>query len=412
MARITNIRLAKRGTLVLGLVLAFAVLFGSREITVAQTQTINLNTGYNQVSSALIPFLLHDDDWKVTLDDINPPTVPRPAFVVNNLPLSGHFKWPTPFANSSWISADANKYNGSLQPPRKHFTYEICFNLPPAFSAPQLTMQLRADDIVRQVRLNGVIFNDPDPNAAASATKPGSHLGPPLPITWSQSTSFQGGQNCLEVDVEDVQQIITGLDVAGSVTYQPVGVSLPPCSGSGSVVLADLSTGTTSGVKNALATVDPKWKLIKVPPSTPGLFPAYSTGIVTSFWVSNGPQQANWIQRKQNVNPQQDAPGPYTYRVQFGLNTSLYSNVYLILLYAADNAAVVQLNSANIGSCLGPNCYSSWQGPLLWQSPGFLPTGFSNGLNSLDMIVTNNSPTTGQSNTGLIVDARLIAICK
>lgn len=89
-----------------------------------------------------------------------------------------------------------------------------------------LKMQLRADDIIRQVRLNGwPIFDDPAPGAAASTTKSGSFRGPPLSIT--QSTGFQPGQkNCLEVVVEDVNQIITGLNVVATVTYQPVLVGM------------------------------------------------------------------------------------------------------------------------------------------------------------------------------------------
>ena len=198
------------------------------KVTTKQTQTIKVNTGLvGQAGTTLIAVLQPDDDWQVTADPIN--TQVRPAIVVDNLTPGTHFNWPAPFPYSRWISADPNKYRGALPPPRTPFTYRLCFNLPALFSAPQLTMQLRADDIVRRVRLNSsTIFNDMDPNAAASATKPGSHVGPLLSLTYTQVTGFQGGQNCVEVVVEDVQQIITGLNVAGTVTYEACNTGSAP----------------------------------------------------------------------------------------------------------------------------------------------------------------------------------------
>jgi hypothetical protein len=411
MAPITNARLANCGKLLLGLVLALAVVFGSREITAqAQTQAIDLNTGYKQVTTSLIPFLQQDDDWQVTADPINT-ALPRPAIVVDNLTSGTHFNWLAPIPNSQWISADANKYRGALQPPRKSFTHKMCFNLPALFSAPQLTMRLRADDIVRQVLLNSnTIFIDTNPNAAASATKPGSHLGPLLSISHSQSTDFRAGENCLDVVVEDVQQIITGLNLAGRVTYNPVDrrvVSLPPCPRGrvvGSVV-ADLSTGTTGNppLDVVPSQADPKWFLLSSP-GNPNPSTAYVTSSVWS--IDNTTQPANWIQRSQSGTAQADAPGNYTYKVPFALNTSLYSSIQLTLRYAADNAASVRLNGGTFAGCQGPNCFSSWQGPMT------LSSGFSNGVNSLDVVVTNNSPANDISQTGLIVDARLIATCR
>jgi hypothetical protein len=408
MAPITNARLAYSGKLLWGLVLAFAIIFGSVEITAqAQTQTINLNTGYKQATTALIPILQQDDDWQVTADPVNP-SGPRPAIVVDNLTQGTNYNWVAPIPISRWISAAANKYKDVLQPPRKSFTYKVCFNLPAFFSVPQLTMKLRADDIVRQVRLNSnTIFNDTNANAVASATKPGSHLGSPLSLTYTQATGFQGGQNCLEVGVEDVYQVITGLDVAGSVTYQPM---VPPCPTGqrGGSVVADLSTGTIGNppLDIVLSQADPKWFLVSSP-GNPNQSAAYFTN--SSWDIVNTTQPANWIMRKPFIlfQSKKDVPGNYTYRVQFDLNTSLYSSISLTLRYAADNAAFLRLNGGTFfAGCPGPNCFSAWQGPLT------LSTGFSNGINKLDVVVTNNSPANANSFTGLIVDARLNLTCR
>jgi hypothetical protein len=269
-------------------------------------------------------------------------------------------------------------------------------------------MQLRGDDIIRRVKLNGTtIFDDPNMNAKASSTKAGSHLGPSLSINWTAAGDFHFGQNCLEVVVEDVDGLISGLNVVGTVTYQPVvlgtggtiGTITQGCLSTGQIIQTDLSTGTTNGAKNPAGQMDPNWNLIGVPTGSPG--PAFSTNNFSS-WVLNLPQSANWIQRIQNVNPQADAPGSYTYRVQFSPNINLFSSIQLIVRYAADNSAVVLLNNNPVAACGGPNCFSSWQPTLT------LPITASS--NNLDIVVTNNG--NSNNNTGLIADAKLRAICK
>lgn len=196
-------------------------------VTMQKTQTIKLNTGLvGQDGTTLTDILQADDDWQVTADPLN--NTVRQADVVEHVTAGTHFNWFAPFPESQWISARRDKYRSILKPPRTSFTYKTCFDLDARASAPKLMLQLRADDIIRRVRLNNrTIFNEPDPNAAASAGKPGSHLGPPLSLTHDQRADFRIGQNCLEVVVEDVQQMITGLDVVGSVTYEMCTLDRP-----------------------------------------------------------------------------------------------------------------------------------------------------------------------------------------
>jgi hypothetical protein len=274
------------------------------------------------------------------------------------------------------------------------FTYEACFNLPPQFTSPVLTMQMRADDIVRQVLLNGTsLYLETNPKSLASATKAGSFAGPPLAITY-KGAGFQVGKNCVDVGVNDEQQMITGLNVVATVTYQG------PCPKSGTVVNIDYSTGTTKGVKNTLTTPDPKWTLIAEPAAIPG--PAYSTGAVTGAWIANPLVGANWIERNNSGIPVGDLGGVYKYQAQLLLyNPALYSSVTLTMKYAADNSANVLLNNTLIpaGTCAGPLCYTGWQPTLTLPSPG---SGAP-----LEVDVTNiDGP------TGLIVDATLKMVCK
>jgi hypothetical protein len=428
MAPITNARLANSSKLLMGVVLALAVVFGSGEKTaLAQTQSIDLNTGYSQSATALIPYLQKDDDWQVIADPVNTSgRVPRSAIVVDTL-TGSFFNWFQTLPNSRWISPDANKYKGVLQPPRKSFHYKFCFNLPALFYAPKLTMQLRADDIIRRVTLfqpeppgptagrgGNTLWEDTDPNAAASPTKPGSHPGPLLSITDSQFTDFRPGENCLQVVVEDAQ-VITGLNVAGSVTYQVADVrvlSMPACSSPRGrftqSFLVDLSTGITGNILFPIDIAplqsDPKWFVLSAPGNT-SPSAAYSPASVWS--IANTTQSANWIQRKRSAKAESDAPGDYIYRVAFALDTSLHSSIQLTLRYAADNSAVVRFNGGTFGGCPGRNCYSRWQGPMTLSTARFL-----NGVNVLDVVVMNNTPDQGNSPTGLIVEASLLVTCK
>jgi hypothetical protein len=384
----------------LGLVLALAFVWGPQEV-VAQTVTINLSTGVvGQTGTTLIPIEGYDDDWQITFDPVidpkhvYPTAPPARAAVVVPTSYSAHIKWSSTLANSRWISGRGDSYMNLLPTPGPTvFTYEACFNLPPQFTSPVLTMQMRADDIVRQVLLNSTsLYLETNPKSLASATKAGSFAGPPLAITY-KGAGFQVGKNCVDVGVNDEQQMITGLNVVATVTYQG------PCPKSGTIVDLDYRTGTTNGVKNALTAVDPKWTLIAEPSAPPG--PAYSTGAVAGAWIAN-PPVANWIERIKNANPPADLPGVYKYQALMpSYNPGLYSSVTLTMKYAADNSANILLNNVLVpgGACAGPVCYNAWQ-PVP-------PQAFPASGSPLEVDVTNiNGP------TGLIVDATLAMVCK
>ncbi|MGZ5096427.1 MAG: hypothetical protein ACXWCH_35400, partial [Burkholderiales bacterium] len=162
--KIPDLRQSAWGWRAPGLLVALVLVFQPQKATAQQTQTITLSTGLVGQAGTTLTALWHlDDDWLVTADPINT-AVPRSANVV-----STDKKWPAPFPHSQWISAAGNKYLYALQGRnRTPFTYQSCFNLPQFFSAPKLTMQLRADDIIRRVKLNNtIIFEDPDANAKA-----------------------------------------------------------------------------------------------------------------------------------------------------------------------------------------------------------------------------------------------------
>jgi hypothetical protein len=383
----------------LGSILALLSVGGS-ETVAAQASTFVLNTGLvGRAGANLIPQFGADDDWNIIVDPVIP-GLPRPAVAVAY--LGSNFKWPAPFANSKWVAGIGDNYANSSLSGRPSFTYQTCFTLPFFFNAPTLKLQARADDIVRRIRFNGaVVFEDPDPNAKAGATKAGSHRGPPLALTLT--TGFQLGRNCLDVVVEDTDNLISGLNVAATVTFTripPSGATVAFCL-PGTVGQIDLSTGTTNGVKNAPGIADPKWNLVVVPTGFPGS--AFSTNTVPN-WVANTPQPGNWIQRMANTNPQADSAGSYSYQMQLPpLNPALYSSIQLSMRYAADNTANVYFNGQQVASCAGPNCFSSWRTVPTLGTPAttFLPN------NTLAVVVGNSG-----SVTGLIVDASLRWTCQ
>jgi hypothetical protein len=380
-----------------GLILALAFALGSQS-AIAQVTTIVLNTGLaGQSGSTTLNYGAADDDWNVTADPLIPNPLPRAATVTPYL-YSAHIHWPPPLTNTQWISGDANRYNNLLPVPPTQFAYQACFNLPAqysAFGSPALAMQLKADDIVGEVRLNShILYTETNPNALAGATKAGSFLGPALAINDSQAAHFQAGQNCITVVVVDKQRVFSGMNAIASVTYQS-----GPCLTSGQIITQNLSTGTNAaGNKNPLGTSDPKWSLVAG--TVNGAGPVYSTG-TPGPWVPNAPQQANWVGRSKDAanNPVPDAVGFYHYQMPltYGAYASSFSSMVATMRFTADDTAIASLNGTNVW-CGSTACYGAW---TPWQ---IINTGSAT---SFDVYLINL-----QTYTGLIVDGSLKMVCK
>lgn len=138
----------------LALVLVALALMGTE--VMAQTQTIILNTGYDRINSLLTPVGQPDSEWIVLVDATNPPPANgRPADVVLDMWSNMFPVISTEFPNSRWISVGP----GPAQRPLNDLSsYEFTFTLPLAFSSPQLTMKLRADDVIFQAGIGTKYF--------------------------------------------------------------------------------------------------------------------------------------------------------------------------------------------------------------------------------------------------------------
>ena len=180
------------------------------------TSRISLSSGWNNQNSTLLPAggtdldAAPDLDWLVITDPINPPPPGgRPADVV--LPFGG---WALPFAGSQWLSASPILYENQILTIPTDFRYEINFNLPTSFSNPHLSLQLRADELIRTVSLNNhVIYQYVPPHIN------GGFVGPPLILANSTAAYFNPLQNKLSIEYSDLSGTVTGINIAGSVSF-------------------------------------------------------------------------------------------------------------------------------------------------------------------------------------------------
>ncbi len=137
-----------------------------------------------------------DDTWTVTVDAAGG-TVPRPATVIN--------------PNSAWLTIPGTKWiAASYTGPNGVYTYEYCFCLEKWFENARLIMDLRADDNA-EVYLNGNFVG---------ATPLTYAFNTPLPthIDVTNQTLFRVGENCIEVVVRNTHGVVTGVNIAGSIT--------------------------------------------------------------------------------------------------------------------------------------------------------------------------------------------------
>jgi hypothetical protein len=202
--------------LTLTLVLVTLTLMGTE--VMAQTRTINLNTGYDQWSNTKIDVGQQDNEWRVIFDSTNqplpaPPATGRPADVVSDEGWNANPSLAINFPKSRWISIKPNQGSPLPLPPNA-FQYAFYFTLPVGSSSPQLTMKLSADDRITKVTLNGCSFSTGSGGVF--------NQNPPLGVNTSLLSCFNTGPtvNVITVYVADTGAIITGLIVDGTVTYE------------------------------------------------------------------------------------------------------------------------------------------------------------------------------------------------
>ncbi len=170
-----------------------------------QSLTVDLNTGFDQTSDTLLPVGTlpagtEDDDWRLVS-----PAPERPAkVVINQSP-----QWAAALPQTRWLSVNPNR--GISLPGVANLEFERCFCLAAGASDVQLDLQVRADDRA-VVRLNGETLAGPGGGfrgAQPLAVQRGGVVGDGL---------FVAGENCLQIEVLDTGGVLTGFNLAGTLT--------------------------------------------------------------------------------------------------------------------------------------------------------------------------------------------------
>jgi MYXO-CTERM domain-containing protein len=179
-------------------------------------------------------------------------------------------------------------------------------------------------------------------------------------------------------------------DLAGSTTLQAAGgidgnFTLISCPGGNTNCVSNGSGGSNAYVvQNAFP----------IAPNGPWIADS-----ATSQWI--GPD-LNGDEGTQVNNPNLDAVGVYDYRETFTLTGFNLATVVLTGDWAVDNTSTIELNGIaltgtgqSITNPIGFNTLTSFT----------INSGFSQGVNTLDFLVTNAPPINGSNNpTGLRVD--------
>lgn len=157
----------------------------------------SVDSGVYDNGGGLIPVSMDDDTWTVTCEPAPGGTLPRPATVINPHPA-----WLT-IPGTQWVSAAQYGPNG-------WYCYEYCFCLDPRFKNPILNLDLRADDYA-EVYLNGVLVGQTSMGWAFNTPQP-------FNIFVTNPSLFRACENCIEIKVLNGGGVVTGFNVAGTIT--------------------------------------------------------------------------------------------------------------------------------------------------------------------------------------------------
>ena len=182
--------------------------------------------------------------------------------------------------------------------------------------------------------------------------------------------------------------------------------SAPPLPAAGSVrtPIPVFGTGYLPGGPGLAApgAADGNFTLIACPPGACGTVPfiTLTGGYPFPPWMPNT-AAAQWIGPDAAGDENRtDATGLYVYRQTFDLTAFDLSTVTLDGAFAADNSSLIQLNGAPVGPA-SPTYTAT--------TPFTLNSGFRQGINTLDFLVTNDPPY-GVNPSGLYVELRATGV--
>lgn len=214
--------------------LALALL-GASSAAMSQT-TLPLDTGFNNSNFTIYNGNPPDNYWIKVAASTG--STPVPGFVI-----PAHPAWQTLPSSigglSRWVGPTAT--GGSPSGQTTYALFRKCFCLMPGYKQAQMNFKIRGDDIIG-VWLNSV-SNNILPVQGGSFSGPAINGPAPAP-------QFRTGRNCVYVLVVDTGSVVTGFNLAGTVSaygLMPmasagIGASFKPCACEGPVTVSEQAT--------------------------------------------------------------------------------------------------------------------------------------------------------------------------
>lgn len=184
---------------------------GNPQDDTCDTDSLRISTGWNHATSSLDPVGGLTTYWTVESDPDAGTTEPRPAGVITKYP-----SWANPLAGSQWISAypTATNYLNGV------YVFKTCFCVKEGAKNVRLNLQWYADDSAA-IYINGSYLGS-TPLHAFTTTQLST-------INANLDQFIRPGKNCIEVRLINTNSIAMGLNIAGWITADGIGLERSVC---------------------------------------------------------------------------------------------------------------------------------------------------------------------------------------
>lgn len=175
------------------------------------TDSLMISTGWNHATNSLDPVGGLTTYWTVESDPDAGTTEPRPAGVINKYP-----SWANPLPGSQWISAyptSTNYMNGT-------YVFKTCFCVKQDARNVRLHLQWYSDDSAA-IYINGTYLGSTPLHAFTTSQLTG--------IDSNITRYLRPGRNCIEVRLINTNSIAMGLNIAGWISADGIGLERSAC---------------------------------------------------------------------------------------------------------------------------------------------------------------------------------------
>lgn len=211
--------------------------------TFADIQTVTLNTGWDHANNVAYPAPgappTPDLYWRLVYDSTTNFNGGQPVPRASDR-IVPHSAWRPAMPSSSWIAFNQYGQPSYNSGRARIYVFEKCFCLKSGFSDSTavanstMSIQLRADDwavaYINQSLATIISQTYPgpvEPSAILETTSAGGFFSNPIPaqtvLNAADLTSrLNVGRNCVQVKLYDLHYVISGFNIAGSITAQGI----------------------------------------------------------------------------------------------------------------------------------------------------------------------------------------------